>query len=365
MFTSSMTSHSSAIVGNGTFEYDAPNQRMNLTFAVPWFGNILNISTVLLNNSGVEITNGRCDELNGSHFGDIFSWLAFAKFAGETTLGPEFEGRTCNLWNFTSPASNLSMCFDNDNTRPVLWSVFAEGLSDFYYFWTDFNPVQPDPSHFTPPKSCSEKLPLCANGTVAEIDAYVFHPENQFDLINEDVADELGDVLFICYDGNNTGFDKFAWVSHYTLQVWSGWGEYSICNRPKPNMTGVCIGKETFSVGREGPGGIGQNCGQCTDNSLIGSWYSLPKDGLCNSSSQPLGPDQSKGDCSWRVLERVKTIDGECLLKTQGMLAACAKQYAYPFTPSRAVFRQAFASDDTKQGGCPPIAPPATAASAS
>lgn len=113
------------------------------------------------------------------------SWIKYAKFGGEATLGPEYGSRTCNFWNLSTPSIALSLCMDNNDTRPVLWTVEGGNLTEFYYFWPDFQPVQPDPSHFVVPKSCFEKSPLCDNGTVAELDAFIFHPAHQFDLINE------------------------------------------------------------------------------------------------------------------------------------------------------------------------------------
>lgn len=35
----------------------------------------------------------------------------------------------------------------------------------------------------------------------------------------QDVADLLGDTVFICADSNHTSLDHYEWVSRYTLQV--------------------------------------------------------------------------------------------------------------------------------------------------
>jgi hypothetical protein len=358
-FVSSISVNTPSFQGAGRFEFDLPNQRLNQTINSPWFGGYsLNTSAILLNTSAHNFINGRCAEINGTVFGDPFGWLVLAKFSGTVTLGPEYHSRTCNFWNFSVPTENVSLalCLESNDTIPVLWTIEEQGLLEFLYFYQDFSPIQPPAEDFILPKNCFEKAPLCAGGAVVEVDSFVFHPQNQFDLINEDVADLLGDTVFICVDFNNTGFDHYAWVSRYTLQMWSGWGEYALCNRPSPNETGVCVGKETFSVGREAAYGIKDQCGQCTNNDDVGNWYSLPTAGLCNSDSQPLGPDASKGQCSWRVLKRLKTIDGVCLLKTNGMASSCSQEFDYPFAQSRAILLQSFESDDPSQGGCPPIA---------
>jgi len=221
-----------------------------------------------------------------------------------------------------------------------------------------FFPGVPAASLFVPPANCLVPDPLCDGGESVLLDAFIFHPAHKFDLFNENVADLLGDTVFICADSisNHSSVDQFEWVSRYTLQVWSGWGQYAECNRPNPNATGTCIGTETFSVGRESAYGVKEKCGQCTNNSDTGSWYSLPTLGQCNSTTQPLGPNATLGHCSWRMLEKKKTIDGKCLLTTNNMLGVCIKERNYPFAQSSAILLQSFESSDPSKGGCAAIA---------
>lgn len=49
---------------------------------------------------------------------------------------------------------------------------------------------------------------------------------------NQDVADMLGDVLFVCADAisNNTQMDNYSYVSHYSVQMLTSWGVYQECN---------------------------------------------------------------------------------------------------------------------------------------
>lgn len=105
-------------------------------------------------------------------------------------------------------------------------------------------------------------------------------------------------------------------------------------------------------VGREASFGVNALSGQCTNNSNVGSWYSLPADGECQSPDEPLSLE---GKCTWRIKQRVKTIDGKCLLHQQGMLASCFHEARLPMAKTRAIFNAAFASDDTAKGGCPAI----------
>lgn len=357
-FITSITLYAGEISGNGGFVMDVPNKRYIQEIDTPWLGYMLNNTELVLPTKDFNFINGRCVQVNGSFFHDPFSWVRYTKFAGAATLGPEFHSRTCNWWNLSEPALNVSvaLCMEKNDTIPVLAAANTGGSTELIYFQQDFRVVVPPASDFDIPTGCVEKAPQCPGGAVVELDAFIFHPQYEFDLYNEDVADLLGDTVFICADANNSQFDHYAWVSRYTLQVWSGWGEYALCNRPGVNKTGNCLGKETYAVGREASYGITPENGRCANNSAVGTWYSLPTAGMCNSTSQQIGPDPTKGHCSWRTLKRIKTIDGDCLLKTNGMFDACNQHYAYPFARPLAILQQSFASDDPSQGGCPPIA---------
>jgi hypothetical protein len=347
--------------GQARVLFDADNKRENLTWSFQsQYGNLTQHFRGLILNTTYMIQNGRCEEDPGESFQNMFAWVPLSKFVGTQTLGPLFENRTCDMWSLEVPfVGNLSICVQQ-NEIPVLYAISSNSSNTIeveqIYFGKDLNTTAPPASEFVPPPNCFVPDPPCPNGAVAELEAFIFHPAHMFDLINEDVGDLLGDTVFICNDVNNTSFDHFQWVSRYSLQVWAGWGQYSLCNRPSPNQTGVCTGEEKYLVGREAPYGIkAQMCGQCTDNSDVGNWYSLPTAGLCNST-QSLGPDSSKGECSWRVVKRLKTIDSICLVKTNGMGEMCAIEGDYPFTKTCAIMLRSFDYDDPAQGGCPAIA---------
>ena len=101
--------------------------------------------------------------------------------------------------------------------------------------------------------------------------------------------------------------------------------------------------------------------GQCTPNSDSGSWFSHTLGGKCAEGQRP-----APGVCSWRAIERVKTIDLKCLVDDAGMRASCMadiKAGGVPPVPfskwiyntSLAVFEGAFASQDPSKGGCPAV----------
>ena len=97
--------------------------------------------------------------------------------------------------------------------------------------------------------------------------------------------------------------------------------------------------------------------GQCADNSDVGNWYSLPAAGVC-PADQPLS---LANNCTWRIKERVKTIDGDCVLKEHNMVASCLAERHVPFTKTAAIFEKAFKFDEKSKGGCPNIVPLAAA----
>ena len=111
------------------------------------------------------------------------------------------------------------------------------------------------------------------------------------------------------------------------------------------------MGGSMVPVGREGSFGVGANSGQCADNSKVGSWYSLPAGGLC-SDDRPLS---LKDKCTWRIKERVKTIDGDCVLQQRGMLKSCLAEQRLPMTKTVQIFKAAFDETDPAKGGCKPV----------
>jgi len=212
-----------------------------------------------------------------------------------------------------------------------------------------------------PVQGCFEKVPPCTEGTVEKLDVFLAHP-HQFDYIDdEDTGDARGDVTFICPDILNPAsgaFNLYDQVSQWRVEIDTHWGQYQQCN----GYPGLCFGLEDYYVGRQIPFGSTAVplSGQCTENADSGSWFSHTKAGRC-----PDGQAVASGVCSWRPLERVKTINLKCLAEEAGMRKACqadlvkAGGLPFPFSKwiwneSLPIFEAAFASDDPAKGGCPP-----------
>jgi len=348
--------------GHEVYDESSAMRVMAIVEDLPFNGteNRLNITTILASNASFLEISGRCQPLpDKDKFAPMWGWLKYAKQLGNMTI----DNRPCNLYGLEVPTQNLTMsvCIDAVTGRvPVSFNISMPSYSADSIYGPDIHEglTPSDKEMLKIPDRCSEKPPICDGGEASELDVFIFHPANQFDLDNENVADLRGDTAFICLDAisGHTAADAYQWVSRYTLQVWSGWGDYGECNRPSPHEPGECISFEDFAVGREASFGFKASAGQCSNNSDIGSWFSLPRDGMCQNDTQVLGVE-GDGHCSWRVLEKVKTINGSCLLTDQGMLDSCISEATMPFVKTESVLLSAFTETDPSKGGCPDISP--------
>ena len=146
---------------------------------------------------------------------------------------------------------------------------------------------------------------------------------------------------------NNSKLDHYAWITHYRLNLASKWGMYRECN----GYPSACLGHEQAYVGRQSAIGQGKWRGQCEENTDFGSWYSLPSMAFCHSGETI----DINRNCSWQIIETVKTIDGACLAEKPGFTAACLSIPKNGIAAAKQIFAQAFASHDKSDGGCPPL----------
>eukprot|EP00043_Microstomoeca_roanoka_P020139 m.238257 g.238257 ORF g.238257 m.238257 type:complete len:350 (+) comp17114_c6_seq1:219-1268(+) len=342
------------LMGTGPFAYQKPLNRsaFKVQRQEPTTGYELRDSFYYLPHDLYFDSNGVCKDLDGTFY-DMFDWVfsSLTKYTGKKTI----QNRTCDQWELVVPDATLTLCADGN--VPVLQSVFSSTsmTTSITIFHTDFTPNPPglNDTFFQPPKECFEPPTLCPGPEdTAVIDAYIFHPRNTTgDIVNQDVADLLGDVLFICTDAlsNHTQEDEYAYVSYYKLEVVTKWGQYEQCN----GYPGVCLGSHGAAVGREASFGIKDMGGQCANNTDTGSWLSLPIAGACKDDE----PMSIANNCTWRIVERVKTIDGHCLLSTQGMLDSCLAEAHIPFAKTVDIMTKAFYFDDETVGGCPNVVP--------
>ena len=169
-------------------------------------------------------------------------WAAIpsvSEYAGQHSVA----GRSCALWRFTrgSGSVNQSLCADgnipvelNISTRNTSSAAAIKEMHATY----QFGPLsmQVDPSLLEKPAICDHVAPPCGNGVGAEpvtLDAYVFHPglsAIDYSIEDQNVADLLGDALFICFDllqHQKTFADhNYSLISRYSLHVSPAFGQY-------------------------------------------------------------------------------------------------------------------------------------------
>ena len=123
--------------------------------------------------------------------------------------------------------------------------------------------------------------------------------------MRQDIADALGDSIFICDEGMHEP-DTNKSLTHWSLEWVPRWGQYQNCDGWGDERT--CMGDENFWVGHQAAEMMGAPlAGQCDANPLVGEWWSLPAGGECAPGATP-----GDGSCTWRATH-VKTVASSCL----------------------------------------------------
>lgn len=308
---------------------------------------------------GLEI-NGNRMALNLAKYSDLFFWTKLAKDGGEVT----YEGRQLHRWFWSLDRPTPISCellVDAGNLPVHLWqNVTTQGKRyEMGYEFVSFLPNATDPATW---KGVTEDefrhavvCPTPADPKPQNVTMYIFHPENNFDIAGQDLADVIGDTVFVCLDviTNQTSWTdhRYAWLTKWEIEMWPVLGQYQNCNGYDPPS---CFGSNNQFVGHEAAYYLGPQpveLRQCGSNPLMGEWFSLPVAGQCPEGVRPDGKT-----CSWRKAQRVKTIDGKCLFQGGVFRNTCSKEAKAPFAESQKQFLRAFASDDPSAGGCPPLA---------
>jgi len=317
------------------------------------------ISDQLLNKDLTTFVMGdQCRFMNYT-FQPQYSWLAFAKFEGRNTK----YSRDCDLWAFNYSAGYLELCVNVDEQNNVIdmveYSYIFAGVTfgqATIEYGTPMKIGEVPENIFDIPSICTIPPRVCKGGAKEEIIMYRFHPQQYYSPVDHNLGDAPGDTQFVCEQAVSKFIpDNSTVISKFRLNVWTAWGQYGLCNGYPVSS---CIGRETFFVGREATMGLGQynddydsdNCGQCSDNASIGTWFSLPSGGQCGNDETVDG-----NTCSWKLLERVKTINASCLF-AHDFVTSCTQEI-HPWPKSSQLFEQAFLTDDFASGGCPPIQP--------
>lgn len=312
----------------------------------------LNISSLTVGNFvGLNINGVKLQQYDGGQpFADFFGWLPHAHYGGKT----EWGGESLDNWKFNYSGFTYDLEVSRANGKPVrevmvgmyqgkllnityLFSGFEENLD--FGWWSEFNITE-----YTNPEVCGDSDPAPINQTM-----FIFHPVNKFNISNQDLGDAVGDTFFTCLTArmpNTSSAHDYQWITQWEIEIIPRWGQYLNCNNYPPS----CNGNGNWYVGHEAAEAIGAGAGgQCRDNTLVGEWWSLPEGGRCAEGKRP-----GDGSCTWRIVERTKTIDSTCLFVTQKYDEACKTERA-PFPNATGKFLDAFKSEDTAAGGCPAL----------
>lgn len=356
-FTASITYNFGGVEGHGEMVYDAHAekfaQRVIQTDKV--FG-----PDVVIDQTAIEVgsgTNASTYQLNGGQcmtftglpyargFSQSWGWLAFASKTGQDKVGD----KTCDIWSFTPPPphnqTTAIACLVGDLP---LYSQSGPG-------GTLYSNVRRSVDHsiLEIPSACKEEKKPCGSGKIVKKTIYVAHPENNYNISGQDVANAKGDAVFICSDQHMWTIGNYKLLSTFELSWVDSYSQYT--NFPPPGNRG--FGGDGYHVGRETPMSIGRHGGQCEDEDgdlleKLGSWYSLPRGGQCIDDRYQLGVN-----CSWRIERRINTIEMDCLFHQQGMLAACRATTA-PFEDVTGILTKSLSSEDITKGGCPAVKTP-------
>jgi len=121
----------------------------------------------------------------------------------------------------------------------------------------------------------------CGSGKIVKKTIYVAHPENNYNISGQDVANAKGDAVFICTDKRMWTIGNYKLLSMFELSWVESYSQYT--NFPPPGNRG--FGGDGYHIGRETPMSIGRHGGQCEDDAdlleKLGSWFSLPRGGQC------------------------------------------------------------------------------------
>jgi len=345
-------------VYDGEMYYDSINQRSKQALVTPFTlfsdHDVLHSETLAKNQSGLNInmtlgqgTDTVCKAMQ-EPYSDMFQWTQYAQRNGTLVV----HGQTCDVWALAVKTSTLSTCLRADGV-PLLYNQTVPGTLQQMSIEFSNHTVGPAPeSVFAPSDACGHHYPTtpCAAKGKATLDVYRIHDAAEpRELHGRNVGDSLGDMAFVCTQGAAESYGD-SLVSYWQMDVDTAFGQYGYCLYIEGQNK--CYGGTGKQVGRESAMGIdgGDKLGQCSNNSRVGSWLSIPTEGECKDG-QEVGQN-----CSWGNAKRIRTVNASCILHDRGLLDMCKKEIGHaPFLKSAEIFAKALASDDPTKGGCPDV----------
>lgn len=267
-------------------------------------------------------SNGQCRHYPMLQFHPWFAWLPLASQTGTEVI----DGTNCSVWRF----KDLEYAADLETLLPKRFSVPDSENSETVITFRNVVPsVVSINATCEVPFFCPSQSPVMQ--TVAMI-RLLDGDQNSVSLDQQNTGNLRGDTLWICALVSSSLNISDRFVSQFNVVVNTTFGQYRLCN----NLT--CIGAESQipNIGRESFAGLEPKFGgQCSPNSILGTWYSL------TTAAKEAG--------QWKLLNRVRTVRGDCLIK-QGLAKLCAPSM-YPFDAAVDLIGRAL------NGTCPDFAP--------
>lgn len=349
------------IVEQSEFWYDDVYQAWKAAQQENSYGFPRNITILQAPTQSYFSINGVCREIPGSgDYQGLFSWLPYATYGGPATI----NNRSAEMWYFTTHNGPIVYYGDSSNTSIPVQFLFpsvpftSTQLINFTFTFSEAlvpGAIANPEDVFLVDSSCLGDGILCpvpeGESDTVSFEAFVFHPPNDFSLVNDNIADLYGDTFFVCGSVVADQFTYFELISQWKLIFNASFGQYALCN------FGNCFGGNPNAVGRESAAGVGELSGQCSEypNNITGNWISLQNVSMC-APGEPIGTN----GCAWQVVGRIKTINSTCLFN-HSFAEACVADFStnrFPLENANSLFLQAFESDEESQNGCPALPGP-------
>jgi len=250
--------------------------------------------------------------------------LAGMKVGDETERATLFDGR-CDTVLVSRPAGmgNATFCLDSNGAPQELdmWidpSFSGKTNSREYTISATFHNVtigDLPADTFAQPRACLEGPPPAACPHDAA------EPTEQLTVVH--FTGEAGmscGLNNLMTNGLRGAFAFDGWTGYEYLQVYNvtvhrGFAPIQDCNYHPSEGSMVCTGGDRTpanakSVGRSSCGYMeGAFAGQCSENPLVGSWYSFPSVGECAE-----GWDVGYNNCTWKT-ESFTVISSHCAIE--------------------------------------------------
>lgn len=142
---------------------------------------------------------------------NMFAWLKGAQYVGKV----EVAGVECDAWE-RPLGQNLSyyLALANESV-PILYNATDGDQSAFSYFFLSFEAgaagadelfaVTTNVTECFDPPTCEE------DASIVEMDAYIFHPEDSFDVADQNVGDVRVSPVFVCHGAHLTAACLLRW----------------------------------------------------------------------------------------------------------------------------------------------------------